>query len=214
MLSDEQRTALERHTWADLLWLLVPGTAWRSHILPADQPELATLRRRLLLLSGAGVVLAAAIFWTPGRERPLAVPTPPDVSLARRPAAPPVPAVPLPAPRPDDATELTPSPPEIPETGLAEKRTQPALFSTAKITAVYEGQDVQGVRVDRVGSGSFWEMVGVRSGDVVVAYNDIRIDTATAMLALLNSMERDSVIRLRVRGTDEDERTLYYSAPR
>jgi hypothetical protein len=34
------------------------------------------------------------------------------------------------------------------------------------------------------------------------------------MLALLNSLEQDSVIRLRVRGDDEEDRTLYYSAPR
>jgi type II secretory pathway component PulC len=82
------------------------------------------------------------------------------------------------------------------------------------VTAVYAGHDVRGVRVQNVGPDSFWHMVGVRSGDVVTDYNGVRIDTPTAMLALLNSMEGDSVIRLRVRGTDEDKRTLYYSAPR
>ncbi len=215
MLSEKQRTALGRQTWADLLWLMLPGTAWQSRILPADQPELGVLRRQLLLLAGTGLVLVATVFWVSGRGQPLAPPTAPEASLAPDPAPEPAPAVALPPPLIDAAPELPPSsPPEIPEASLAEMRMQPTLFSTAKGTAVYEGHDVRGVRVDRVGAGSFWDIVGVRSGDVVVAYNGVRIDTATAMLALLNSLEQDSVIRLRVRGDDEEERTLYYSAPR
>ena len=214
MLSERQRIAAKRHTPGELVWLLIPGPAWRRYILPLDQPELGALRRRLLVFSGGCVAVAAALFWTLGAEPPAPVAKPASAPLADHPApsaeipgSPQVPATPA-------ETAHEPSAPVPTEASLAEKRTQPALFSTAKVSAVYEGHDVRGVRVERVGSGSFWEMVGVRSGDVVIAYNDVPVDTPTAMIALLNSMEDDTVIRLRVRGTDANERTLYYSTPR
>ena len=54
----------------------------------------------------------------------------------------------------------------------------------------------------------------MRIGDVVIARNGDPIDTLAAMVALLRAMERDGVIRVRVRGPDADERTLYDSPPR
>ena len=182
--------------------------------MPADQPELGALRRRLLLISSTAVLVLSAIVWTVTQQGRLAAPPRPDLPIGPQPTVASAPVVSLLAPHPDIAGALTPASPEISAASLAEKRTQPALFSTAKVTAVYAGHDVRGVRVQNVGPDSFWHMVGVRSGDVVTDYNGVRIDTPTAMLALLNSMEGDSVIRLRVRGTDEDKRTLYYSAPR
>lgn len=216
MLSPKQREAIRRHTSTELLWLLVPGPGWRSRILPADQPELGSLRPRALLLVLVGTALGIGIFWSIDPPGPLADPDPPDRPTARRPAAPAEPGVSLPAPSQPEARDSggAPIPSAVPEPSLAEKRTQPALFGDAKVTAVYEGHDVRGVRVQNVGPGSFWDLVGVRSGDVVIAHNGALVDTPTAMVALLNSLERDLVIRLRVRGLDDEERTLYYSAPR
>ena len=100
--------------------------------------------------------------------------------------------------------ELTPGRSAEPEAALEEQRTQIALFGTAKVTAVYAGHDVEGVRVDRVDPTSFWGLVGVRSGDTVIAHNGAPIDDAAAMVGLLNAMEGDAVIRLRVRGAQGD----------
>jgi len=212
-LTTKQREVIQRYTTATLLRLLVPGNRWRRRILPVDQPLLGSLRRRAMLLIGIGAALGFSVFWGIGREDP---PAGADLPIAQRPTVPTEPSVSLPGPTPAEATvsarATTRS--EAPGPSLAEKRSQPALFSTAKVTAVYEGHDVRGVRIEKVGPGSFWNLVGVRNGDVVIAHNGARIDTPTAMVALLNSMERDVVIRLRVRGTDDDERTLYYSAPR
>ena len=169
-----------------------------------------------MLLVGTGAALGFAAFWGIGQEGPPADPDPPDLPMAQRPTVPPEPSVSLPGPTPEEASDSARAATRSEASGpsLAEKRSQPALFATAKVTAVYEGHDVRGVRIENVGPGSFWDVVGVRSGDVVIAHNGARIDTPAAMVALLNSMERDAVIRLRVRGTDEDERTLYYSASR
>lgn len=212
MLDADLRTVLRRYPAAVWLWLLLPGTSWRRRILPVDRPVLAPLRRAAMLTAGLLLGVGLGVSWNLFRERPLPVPVesvrrvlePPAVSAA------PVVAVSVSAGLEEPAPEVVPEP----EPTLAERRTQPALFGSAKVTAVYQGHSVGGVRVEKVDPGSFWSEVGVRSGDVVIARNGDPIDTPAAMVALLNAMERDGVIRLRVRGPDADERTLYYSPPR
>ncbi|MCH2173028.1 PDZ domain-containing protein [Myxococcota bacterium] len=216
MFSNRQRNAIANHSCSDLGWLLVPGGRWRSHILPADQPALDGLRRRLLQVAGIGATLGLAVFWILDSLKPaehLTLPSPPMIEASTGAGEPRVAKkIALVAdavtPTPDESTS------ELTEIALAETRTQPALFGSAKVTAVYAGHDVQGVRVEKVDPQSFWAMVGVRSGDIVIGHNGAAVDSPAAMVALLNSMEQDASIRLLVRGRDDAERTLYYSLPR
>ena len=214
MLDAELRTVLRRYPATVWLWLLLPGTSWRSRILPVDRPALAPLRRAAMLAMGLILVVGLGVSWNLSRERSLSV----SVESVRRVLEPPaVSAAPVAVAAVSVSAGVEEPSPEIapePEPTLAERRTQPALFGSAKVTAVYQGHSVGGVRVEKVDPGSFWSEVGVRSGDVVIARNGDPIDTPAAMVALLNAMERDGVIRLRVRGPDADERTLYYSPPR
>lgn len=172
-------------------------------------------RQRLLIIGsllGCPVLLAVA--WFAAREAAEST----GAEDASQKAAQTTPSTEAPAtagePPESAIAELPPGRSAEPEAALEEQRTQIALFGTAKVTAVYAGHDVEGVRVDRVDPTSFWGLVGVRSGDTVIAHNGAPIDDAAAMVGLLNAMEGDAVIRLRVRGAQGDERTLYYSEPR
>jgi hypothetical protein len=208
-----QREAISRQLRSDLAWLFVPVPAWRSRFLPADLAELGALRRRLLPATAAlvGVIGLVVSTLAPIEPRvvdePIAASEPPPTESTesvepRRPTL---------AER--ERTPLPPPPPADPDEPLEAKRTQPRLFSSAKISTVYKGHDVHGVRIERVGIGSFWDLIGVQSGDVVINMNGSPIDTPAAAVALLNAMERDVVVNLRVRGIDDVERTLYFRVP-
>jgi len=100
-----------------------------------------------------------------------------------------------------------------PEESIAEKRTQIRLFESAKVIPRYQGDVMLGVSIDRVRPGSFWELVGFRSGDVIFEANGQRIDNPEASIELMNSLSEAEMLRIWVRGADGRDRFLTYDVP-
>ena len=115
-------------------------------------------------------------------------------------------------------TALPPSPAgpgagAAPEESLAGTRTPIRLFGSARVAPRYQGGVMLGVEVADVQPGSFWERIGVRSGDLIFEANGERIDDPEASIALLRSLEGAQALRIWVRGADGRERYLLYDAP-
>jgi len=114
------------------------------------------------------------------------------------------------------------APPEAPE--IPEHRDQgaeigirspPGLYGGAKVEPLYDlrSDAVQGVRVSRIQEGSFWELVGLKERDVVLEINGQLVDSPDASVTLMNSLSREPVLILRLRGEDGTERFLEYRSP-
>jgi type II secretory pathway component PulC len=87
------------------------------------------------------------------------------------------------------------------------------LYGTAKVSAVYQGHEFVGVRLENIKAGSFWELIGVQDGDVVLEVHGQRMDDPAVGVALINSVSSDSEAKLRVRGIDGSQRYIEYFAP-
>jgi type II secretory pathway component PulC len=96
---------------------------------------------------------------------------------------------------------------------IKELRTPFRLYGSARVSALYDRHEFRGVRVEEVDEGSLWELIGVRSGDLVVEFNGERVDNPAAGVQLMNALARDESLRLRVRGTDGLERLLDFRFP-
>jgi C-terminal processing protease CtpA/Prc len=96
---------------------------------------------------------------------------------------------------------------------LAALRTPIRLYGTAKVSAVYEVYDFLGVRLEEIEPGSFWEILGVKEGDVVVEVHGEPLDDPSVGVALIKSLSQDSEVKIRVRGADGSQRYLQFTAP-
>jgi len=94
-------------------------------------------------------------------------------------------------------------------------RSPTGLYGGAKVEPLYDlrSDALEGVRLSRIGERSFWNLVGVRDGDVVLEINGQLVDSPNASVTLMNSMSLEPVLILRVRGDDGLERFLEYRSP-
>ena len=97
---------------------------------------------------------------------------------------------------------------------LEQMRTPTRLYASAKVSAVYDRDQLLGVRIDRVQEGSLWERLGVESGDVVLEVNGELVDDPQASVLLMNALSEEETLLLRVRGVGSDERMLAFRVPR
>ncbi|MED5261247.1 MAG: hypothetical protein VX574_02440 [Myxococcota bacterium] len=102
---------------------------------------------------------------------------------------------------------------EEPGETLEEMRQPTRLYGTARIEAVYDRHDFLGVEVRNVDEGSLWDLLGFRSGDLVVEANGELVDNPAAGVQFMNSLARDSSVVVRVRGTDGEERWIDFRFP-
>lgn len=203
------------------VWLPFSG-AWQRDVERSDFPSVAAVRRRTqrALIGLAAISLGLAAAWVvrppehgPATPESVAAPATSEPTPSAAAAAPRAPqpqrattaaeAAEPPSPQEESANELT----------LEEKRTPTRLFGSANVRPVYDAYTVKGVEILNVSPGSFWELVGVESGDVVVEVHGDVIDSPADTLALLHTMERDERVRIRVRGTDGVTRFLEFVAP-
>jgi len=109
-----------------------------------------------------------------------------------------------------------PNPGDLVDPGAAVGiRSPPGLYGGAKVEPLYDlrSDEVQGVRVSRIREGSFWELLGIRERDVLLEVNGQLVDTPSASVTLMNSLSREPVLILRLRGEDGRERFLEYRSP-
>ncbi len=109
-------------------------------------------------------------------------------------------------------------PPEVVEEyrveTLEEKRDPIRLYGTAKVAAKYDNMQLLGISITNIQPDSFWEMVGFREGDFILEANGELMDNPNTSVAFMSSMHEAPEVIVRVRGSDDVERTLVYSAPR
>lgn len=97
------------------------------------------------------------------------------------------------------------------EEPLEEKRTRRRLYATAKVKPLYDNETLLGIQILRVDEGSFWDMIGFKTGDFILEANGELMDTPAASVSFMNAMNTDSELVIRVRGTDEEERVLVFN---
>lgn len=116
------------------------------------------------------------------------------------------------APPPSEGSTIPERVDEGAEVGI---RSPPGLYGGAKVEPLYDlrSDALRGVRLSRIREGSFWERLGVREGDVVLEVNGQLIDSPAASVMLMNSLSREPVLILRVRGEQGPERFLEYRSP-
>ncbi len=215
--SARERRVLQRYSRGETVRLLLSHSRRRSTLDHSSQPAFAAWRRRvgLGLAAVALPVFLVGVFW----ERSEPAPTPAPLAVVTPPPAPPSPADAPPEPAlPEAAAESDePKPKTVTiedDEALEEKRTQTRLFAAARVRPIYDNDDLLGVRIVGVTEGSFWDDVGVRSGDVILEANGELMDTPEASVRLMDSLANAYEIILRVRGEDGRERMLEYQTPR
>lgn len=205
---------------------MVTGTTTTEGVKSAERGGRGRHSRRWLALGALLVIGLCWSLWGPA-------PAPPEASFPGTPGRPRAPAVTgEPAARaPGSAAPHllprvgrdAPSSLEAPtleesahEVGEVEMRTPPRLYGGAKVEPLYDlrSDALQGVRLSKVREGSFWEVLGVREGDVVLALNGTSMDSPAASVMLMNALSLDPVLILQVRGEDGRERFLEYRSPR
>jgi hypothetical protein len=203
-----ERSVLARHA-PGLRWrLLVPTRRWRDGLGRVDELGLRSLRRRAMASWATLVVGAAVAAFLATRDEDAR-----RVARPERPAAqaPPELAVEMPAPL---RTEPGPAPPETPPPEVLEELRTPArLYGTARVKPVYRVHDVEGARITNIDSTSFWALLGVREGDVVIEVAGDPVDSPADLVALMNGLERDEDVALAVRGVDGEVRYLEFRDP-
>lgn len=102
---------------------------------------------------------------------------------------------------------------EFREETLEEKRDPIRLYGAAKVKPRYDNEQLLGISITSIEPGSFWEMVGFREGDFIIEANGELMDDPNTSVAFMNAMQDAPEVIVRVRGTDEIERTLVYNAP-
>jgi hypothetical protein len=210
-----EKEALQQLPLESRLRIYVPLFAWRDAVAPADHAAVETLRLRLSIALPMLVALIFAMVWalSPARdtrETPSQIVEPLSAEPERTPRATPV------APRPprSEAAQLTPAPPpSVSREALAELRSIKRLYGTAKVKPIYRVHDVVGARITQIDPNSFWAMLGVREGDVVIELHGEAVDNPTTLVALMNALERDEHVELAVRGTDGEVRYLEFRNP-
>ena len=87
------------------------------------------------------------------------------------------------------------------------------LFGDAQVRPVYEHRTMLGVSIRGVKPGSFWEELGIESEDRIVEIDGAPIDTPQASVDMMNVLERDPRIRLRILTKEGRDRWISWDAP-
>jgi len=181
-------------------------------------PEDKSIRPGTIVAAAVVLVAAGGFVWWLQAAEPAPEAYDDDAELLEEWEGPPPVAEPQPeVPSEPRTVTIEPEPPPESrgeEETIAQKRTSRRLFGTAKVEAVYDRYDVKGVRLSRVDRDSFWYLVGIREGDVVLEVNGDLVDSPESTVELLNEMARAPTLLMRVRGADDEERLLEYRVPR
>jgi len=95
---------------------------------------------------------------------------------------------------------------------LSEARTPTRLYGEARVRPVYANEDLLGIRIVGIASGSFWDDVGFEEGDVVLEVNGELVDDPNASVYFMNSLSREYELIVRVRGENGRERVLTHES--
>jgi general secretion pathway protein C len=74
----------------------------------------------------------------------------------------------------------------------------------------YDNGQMVGFQLNAVQPGSFWEQMGIQSGDVVTMFNGQRIDSPESSAAVFKQITEARSVNVVVQGSDGRERTLTY----
>lgn len=213
---NEERSVIGTLQVSDRLRFALLGTrAIERHTADAEEQRIIAEHARRTRIGGLIVLLPLAIYGVlfavgqPSDHRVVDA-TPASMNEPRAP----IPEDQEPTVRtylrgPSELSELNPD--EEPEP-LEEKRTPTRLYATAKVKPLYNNETLLGIQILRVDSGSFWEMIGFRSGDFILEANGELMDTPAASVSFMNAMNSNRELVIRVRGTDEEERILVFNA--
>lgn len=212
-----ERVALAAYSGATRLRLYWPTGPWRDRIAPNDHSVLRPVRVRATVGTVTLLALLAAGSLVSNSPDPaLRNVAPSNVISNPSPLPKAAPEIEVVVDFPEEvfqpADTLEPVEPIAPEV-LRELRSPTGLYGSAKVKPVYRLHDVEGARITDIDSNSFWAMLGVREGDVVIELHGIPIDDATALVALMNALERDEIVEVVVRGTDGEVRYLEFRDP-
>jgi hypothetical protein len=212
-----ERAALAHYSGSTRLRIYLPLIPWHDAVAPNDHAVLRSVRIRANIAAPALITIALIASLNADVPEPAISSAQPhlDVDEAETTATPmpSIEVVAIPA-RPEPGVEPEPEqePEREPET-LEELRSPTRLYGTAKIKPVYRLHDVEGARITHIDPNSFWAMLGVREGDVVIELHGEPVDNPTALVALMNILERDEHVALAVRGTDGEVRYLEFRVP-
>jgi general secretion pathway protein C len=209
-----------------LSWAAVEDLETRQHLVvrPEDllkqQAKVVRIERRRIVLEngarreelalddgdGAGGPAGAVRTSAAGRPGPL------PASMAT-----PQPTMPIAPPGADSAAQarvrrLADNRFSVARSDVANLARNPAaLFSQARMIPKYDpnGQ-MQGFQLNAVQPGSFWEQMGIQSGDVVTMFNGQRIDSPESSASVLSQITQARSVNVVVQGSDGRERTLTY----
>ena len=205
-----EREALRPYPRETKLRIYVPLFPWRDRIAPSDHGEIAPLRLRTNIAIPILLTLPIIMTWIPSDAHESLESKPQVVQTTS--AEPATPAKTI-APQPHTAqkapidSEPTPT---LSSEALAELRSPTRLYGTAKVKPMYRLHDVEGARITQIDPDSFWAILGVREGDVVIELHGEPVDNPATLVALMNAMERDEHVELAVRGTDGEIRYLEF----
>lgn len=87
------------------------------------------------------------------------------------------------------------------------------LFDDAELHPIYEAGTMIGVSIRSVKPESFWEELGVDSGDRIVELDGRPLDSPPRTLDLMNALEHSSRIQLRLLTREGRDRWLSWEAP-
>jgi general secretion pathway protein C len=85
------------------------------------------------------------------------------------------------------------------------------LFSQARILPKYEDGEMVGLQINAIKPGSFFEEVGIQSGDVITELNGIAIDNPQESAKILAEFSEASELDIGVRGPDGDDRKINFT---
>jgi hypothetical protein len=226
--SGPEREALGRYRVGARALVFVPlSSAWLKVVHPDDFVPLGDIRRRFLISLTALAVIVALGTWLPAEsykrmgeglptsDAPVAKTAPilkesePSRGVPRKRTA-------EPSQQPvSEETEPAPARSRrvLGEESVASLRTPIRLYGTAKVSAVYDVYEFLGVRLENIEPKSFWDILGVQEGDVVVEVHGEYLDNPAIGVALINSLSGDPEVRIRVRDVNGSERYLEYTAP-
>jgi general secretion pathway protein C len=80
------------------------------------------------------------------------------------------------------------------------------LFSQARILPKYEDGEMVGLQINAIKPGSFFEEVGIQSGDVITELNGIAIDDPQESAKILAEFSEATELDIGVRGPDGDRK--------
>jgi type II secretion system protein C len=76
------------------------------------------------------------------------------------------------------------------------------LFSQARILPKYEGGEMVGLQINAIKPGSFFEKVGIQSGDVITELNGVAINSPQESARILTEFSEADELKLSVKGAD------------